>query len=166
MCSGGVRIKQSTGFTLLELLIVLMLIGIVTSFTVSSVDRLSTRLDERRWADTTFSSLAKLRNKAILSGSVVVAIIHFDAGELRLPSASGAEVLIALPQKFRFVSTDVAARDEVKTVDRMPLYFYPDGTMDEASFDLSMPSEGNVQFRLARFTGRISRSNVHVSPKS
>jgi len=155
------RLRTSLGFTLLELLMVLSLIGIASVFSIASVDRLSGRVDERRWSDLMQQSLFKLRNKAMMSGATVQARLDFDTGELLQVGAEGADRLMVLPTRFRFVAPTsengrIDARDHT-----MQLYFYPNGTMDEAVFDLLLPSEGRRRFHLARFTGKIERTTVN-----
>ena len=121
------------GFTLLELLVVLVLIALAVSLAVASVDRIAGRMNERRWADQTLHALMKLRNQAMVQRKPVT-----------VPLAD----LLALPPEFRL--------DKVsETSNADTLYFYPDGTMDEAQFDLVMPREGRRRYRLKRFTGQI-----------
>lgn len=122
------------GFTLLELLVVLVLIALAVSLAVASVDRIAGRMNERRWADQTLHALMKLRNQAMVQRKPVT-----------VPLAD----LLVLPPEFRLdkVGETSGSTDT--------LYFYPDGTMDEAQFDLVMPREGRRRYRLKRFTGQI-----------
>lgn len=146
----------SRGFTLLELLLVLALIAIGSVFAIASVDRLAGRLDERRWADVTQQALTKLRNQAVLRGELVTASLDLDAG--RVTQEQGDEVLqlLVLPPAYHFAMPPSTA----DTPSALPLYFYPDGTMDEAIFDLVLPSDGRRRYHLQRFTGKIARSLV------
>ena len=123
------------GFTLLELLVVLVLIALAVSLAVASVDRIAGRMNERRWADQTLHALMKLRNQAMVQ---------------RKPVTVPLSGLLVLPPEFRLdkVSETSGSTDT--------LYFYPDGTMDEAQFDLVMPREGRRRYTLRRFTGRIT----------
>jgi prepilin-type N-terminal cleavage/methylation domain-containing protein len=157
--------NSSAGFTLLELLLVLSLIGIASVFSIASIDRLAGRVDERRWADQTQQSLAKLRNRAVLSGAVVRATLDLERGELFLVGSDAVDRLLVLPKTFRFRSPPSAATATSKPESRMSLYFYPDGTMDEAVFDLVLPSEGLRRFHLTRFTGKIERTTVNDSSR-
>lgn len=148
--------SSCSGFTLLELLIVLALIAVATVFSVAAVDRLAGRVEERRWSDLTQQTLAKLRNKAVMGGVVVSAIVDFDGGALLQAGIDSKDRLLVLPKTYQFVlssSTGVGSN--------LPLYFYPDGTMDDAVFDLVLPSEGRRRFRMARFTGKIERTTVN-----
>jgi prepilin-type N-terminal cleavage/methylation domain-containing protein len=152
--------KRSAGFTLLELLIVLALVGLGAVFAIASVDRLASRIDERRWSDLTQQSLTKLRNRAVMSGMTVKAIVNYEGGELLQIGAVEPEKIMVLPMRFHFVPPSHVSWVEGIPIRRMPLYFYPDGTFDEAIFDLVMPSEGRRRYRLARFSGKIERTNV------
>lgn len=158
------RQHSGAGFTLLELLIVLALIAIASVFSVAAIDKLAGRLEQRRWSDLTQQSLTKLRNKAVMGGAVVMAVVDFDGGELLHVGSDSQRQLLVLPKAFQFVAPASAgtADEPVRT---MPLYFYPDGTMDEAVFDLVLPSEGRRRFHLARFTGKIERTVVDALPQ-
>lgn len=123
------------GFTLLELLVVLTLIAIASAFAVAAVDRIAGRMNERRWADQTLQALLKLRNKAVIERQTLVIPL---------------EDLVKLPSDFHFDKTNVT--DQAPST----LYFYSDGTMDEAQFDLVMPNEGRKRYYLKRFTGKIA----------
>lgn len=159
------KCKHSAGFTLLELLIVLVLVGLGSAFAIASVDRLASRIDERRWADLTQRSLTKLRNKAVMSGMTINAIINFDGGELLQVGAGETEKIMALPKRFHFIPPNLESWIDDVPIRQMSLYFYPDGTFDDAVFDLLMPSEGRRRYRLARFTGKIERTNVIESTR-
>lgn len=150
----------SRGFTLLELLLVLVLIAIGSVFAIASVDRLAGRLDERRWADVTQQTLTKLRNQAVLRGELVTANLDMDAGKILQDQGDEVVQLLVLPHAYHFAMPVGAAGAAVETVSQLPLYFYPDGTMDEAIFDLVLPSDGRRRYHLQRFTGKIARSLV------
>jgi len=152
--------KYAAGFTLLELLIVLALVGLGAVFAIASVDRLASRLDERRWSDLTQQSLTKLRNKAVMSGTTVKAAIDYESGELLQIGTGEPEKIMVLPLRFHFIPPSHVSWVEGVLIRRTALYFYPDGTFDEAIFDLVMPSEGRRRYRLARFTGMIELTNV------
>jgi len=153
------RRDSSSGFTLLELLIVLALIAIASVFSIASVDRLAGRVQERRWSDLTQQSLAKLRNKAVMGGTVVSAEVDFEGGQLVRGAGEVQDRLLVLPASFRFLPATALTSGNTST-GKLALYFYPDGTMDEAMFDLVLPSEGRRRFHLARFTGKIERTTV------
>ena len=168
---------------------VLVLIAIASAFSIASVDRLVGRVEERRWSDQTLQALAKLRNKAVLGGVVVVAQINFTDGQLASLAAAGQEpaVNLLLPASYQYVPVDLEApkgavnaqgsagaavaqgtraRDASPATPTqvgdvpLPIYFYPDGTMDDAAFDLVLPTQGRRRFRLARYSGKIERSDV------
>lgn len=159
MDKSKLRRDSGSGFTLLELLIVLALIAIASVFSIAAVDRLAGRVQERRWSDLTQQSLAKLRNKAVMGGTVVSAEVDFEGGQLVQGAGDVQDRLLVLPASFRFLPTTAVANGNTP-IGKLPLYFYPDGSMDEAMFDLVLPSEGRRRFHLTRFTGKIERTTI------
>ncbi len=150
------------GFSLLELLLVLVLIGIGTSLGVASVDRLAGRAQEQRVTDQLQQELRRLRNRAILSRNAVEAVLDYEKGQLMgEPARSGKArpILMALPAGYHLAPASIVrARPERMNADsRVTLRFYPDGSMDDTRFTLTTPSGSEQLFSLTRLTGRIDR---------
>ena len=147
--------KRAAGFTLLELLLVLVLVGIGTGLAIASVDRLSSRMQEQRWFDRTQQQLQRLRNKAVLSGQPVAAVLDFANGTLSSPATPTLE----LPAGYQWQPLAAAPRQAGADDAPAPLklLFLPDGTMHQAQFLLQTPSGLRQEFRLQTISGRIER---------
>ena len=150
--------NKATGFTLLELLLVLVLIGIGTSLAIVSVDRLAERVQEKRWVDRTQQVLHRLRNKAVLGGTPVQAFVRFAEGTL----SSRGQTLLQLPKGFQWQTAAPDAPHGIENV--LPLVFFPDGTMQDARFILETPSGLRQEFHLERISGRIERLDLAPAP--
>ncbi len=150
------------GFSLLELLLVLVLIGIGTSLGVASVDRLAGRAQEQRVTDQLLQELRRLRNRAILSRNTVEADLDYEKGQLvSRPERLGQTlpILMEVPTGYHLTpaSTVRAKQGRTDADGRITLRFYPDGSMDDARFTLTTPSGSEQLFSLNRLTGRIDR---------
>ncbi len=146
--------RAAAGFTLLELLLVLVLVGIGTGLAIASVDRLSVRMQERQWLDRTQQQLQRLRNKAVLGGRPVAAVLDFGAGTLASPAAP----TLQLPRGYQWSTAAPAGRAPgAAGSETLKLLFLPDGTMRQAAFVMQTPSGQRAQFRLQAISGRIER---------
>lgn len=150
--------KKATGFTLVELLLVLVLVGIGTGLAVVSVDRLAGRTQENRWIDRTQQELRRLRNKAVLGNRPVEATLDLDRGMLSTREGT----LLDLPDGYTLQS--VPSRPTASRDQTMGLVFFADGTMEETHFALVTPSGLRQEFRLDRVSGRIERVARGVAP--
>jgi prepilin-type N-terminal cleavage/methylation domain-containing protein len=149
------RRRSISGFTLLELLIVLALIGIASGLVVASVDKLSSRIDERRWEDRTRHILLALRAQAMSSGQTVSAVVSVSPSEIRQMGNGDRAMSMKLPSNFSFeLSGNVRSAMPLSSTS-FTLYFFPDGAMDGLSFDLISPSGMRHRFKLAKHTGRV-----------
>lgn len=149
---------SALGFTLLELLLVLVLIGIGTGLAIVSVDQMALRANERHWIDRTQLELKRLRNKAVLGGSTVQALVDFQRGTIvQQVAAKEQRLVLELPPRYQFrpallVSSDVASG--------LALVFYPDGSLSEARFLIRTPTGMQQIFHLAKISGRIERQDL------
>lgn len=153
------------GFTLLELLLVLVLLGIGVSLGLASVDRMAGRSQERQWADKTYQSLRKLRNKAIMSSAPIEADLNFAKGQILLRSSRTSVIsIIKLPEKYSFSATP-NLHTPISEFDSIALVFYPDGTMRDETFFLHAPSGYKQGFRLTTVSGRIEKFDAAPKPQ-
>ena len=150
----GLR-RGINGFTLLELLIVLSLIGIASGFAVASVDKLATRMDERRWQDRTRQTLQAMRNKAIRTGATVVVVVAVDAAAIRQLDDGGSELLLKLPTNFKYELVSAPSDTKAALERKAVIYFFADGAMDGQIFDLISPQGRRYEFKLAKHTGQV-----------
>lgn len=147
------------GFTLLELLLVLVLIGIGTSVAIISTNSLTGRASEKQWSDRTQHVLRGLRNKAVLSARPVLAEINFQTGSI----SSGDKALLVLPIQFQYRSAGVTNSGAGSTTASSQIEFYPDGTMTSAQFLLISPGGTQEAFSLEAVSGRIRRSKIETA---
>ncbi|GAB3356393.1 MULTISPECIES: prepilin-type N-terminal cleavage/methylation domain-containing protein [Giesbergeria] len=147
-------VLRSSGFTLIELLLVLVLIGIGTGLAIVSVDKMALRANEKHWLDRTQLDLKRLRNKAVLGGGTVQALVDFKHHAIVLQlAAQERRPVLELPPGYQFRP----ASDEVMAA--MPLVFYPDGSLSEARFLIRTPTGMQQIFHLAKISGRIERQD-------
>ena len=150
------------GFSLLELLLVLVLIGVGASLGIASVDRLASRAQEQRVVDQLQQELRRLRNRAILGRNAVEAALDYQQGRLMggpATRAGSAPILMELPKGYHLAPAPAGGRRNAHAEANNPiiLRFYPDGSMDDARFTLTTPSGSEQLFSLTRLTGRIDR---------
>ena len=145
---------KDLGFTLLELLIVLALIGIALGFSVASIDKLAVRIDERRSEDRTRQVLSGLRNRAVRTGVTIKALVVFNPAEIQQLEGKDSVSLLKLPDGFRYVSGSAQGSEgsQEKSVD---LHFFADGAIDGLGFDLLSPQGKRYGYVLPRHTGQI-----------
>jgi prepilin-type N-terminal cleavage/methylation domain-containing protein len=160
--------RRADGFTLFELLIVLVLIGLAGSLAVSSVDRIAGRSEETRWVDRTQQELLRLRNRAVFAGLSIQAEVDFIGGEIRL-AGTAPQVLVLLPSRYAFApvmpelppgAAPVAPPDVAVVV------FNPDGTATDLHFALLLPNSYEQRFRVTGATGRIERIERTDAPRT
>lgn len=142
--------RKAAGFTLLELLLVLVLVGIGTGLAIASVDRLSSRMQEQQWLDRTQQQLKRLRNKAVLSGQSVAAVLDCEEGTLTSAAAAG----LTLPAGYEWRAIRGTPGPQEGS---LRLVFLPDGTLGDAAFVMLTPSGLRQEFRLQPISGRIER---------
>lgn len=153
--------KKAAGFTLIELLLVLVLIGIGTGLAIVAVDRLAGRTEERRWLDRTEQELRRLRNKAVLGGVPVEAALDFGYGTITVLEKS----VLELPKNYRFrPAAELSSAETSLSSDRLALIFYPDGTLQEASFAMVTPKGLRQEYHLEKVSGRITSFHVSATP--
>lgn len=143
------------GFTLLELLIVLALIGIASGFAVASVDRLALKMEERKWQDKTRQTLIALRNRASKTGAVVTAVIAVDPAEIRQLEGAESVAVLKLPVGFKYelIKPLVTTQADLKL--KAEMYFFADGAMDGPAFNLVSPQGRRYEFKLTKYTGQV-----------
>ena len=147
--------RGAKGFTLLELLIVLALIGIASGFAVASVDKLAQKMEERKWQDRTRQALIALRNRASRTGVNVTAVVDVDPAQIRQLEGAESVAVLKLPAGFKYelVSPLVTTRVDLKLKAKM--YFFADGAMDGPTFNLVSPQGRRYEFKLTKYTGQV-----------
>ena len=151
------------GFTLVELLIVLVVIGVMAALAVSNFSHFVSQSQEKHVLDDTVRELNRLRNKAILGRRLLRADLRFGSGEIVQIERAGNTTLVALPKDFSFEKsvqrTDLnPTSDAVAEGDELSILFHPDGSANEVRFDLLTPHGRRYAVRISGLTGRIESS--------
>lgn len=90
------------GFTLVELLIVMTIIGVSVTFAAASLQRMLVAADEEQWVASTLRELNRVKNRAILSGRMQQLTISFETGRLLQAGSGQAGALLSLPEKYAY----------------------------------------------------------------
>ena len=151
---------RTGGFTLLELLLVLVLVGIGTALAIVSVGRLADRVAEAQWSDRTQHAVRQLRNKSVLSAKPVHAELDFERGEISF----GDRPILTLPAQYKYRHAENALANSGNPPPSLEMLFYPDGTMAAAQFIFVAPSGAEELFRLENISGRVRRTKL-VTPQ-
>lgn len=167
---------RPTGFTLVEMLLVLAIVGIAATLAFAGIGRYLEVAQERDWAQRTVRELTKLRQKAMLSNRPILVEIRLTQNEIVQVSGDASLPLVSLPERYAYerstgedpVSATIAAdipllaqmaksRDTSFETDSdaLRLAFYPDGSSTGIRFDLVTPGESRYVLRVYRLTGRI-----------
>lgn len=150
--------SRQRGFTLLELLVVLVVIGLGSALGISAVDRLAGRTEESRWYDRTVQEVHRLRQQAVLGQRLIQAELSFSRGELLRVDLAPPKVLVALPAKYSFEPVPgVAGLPDSLPQDRVSLLFFPDGSLSDTRFALVGPQGQALQIHLAGLSGKIEQ---------
>ena len=147
--------RGAKGFTLLELLIVLALIGIASGFAVASVDKLAMKMEEKKWQDRTRHALIALRNRASRSGVIVTALVVVDPAEIRQLDGGESVVLLKLPVGFKYELVTPLVTSKADLKQKAEIYFFADGAMDGPTFNLVSPQGRRYEFKLTKHTGQV-----------
>lgn len=147
------------GFTLVEVLIVMVIIGVSASLVLSSFDRTLRTSEERQWVEKTLRQLNRIKARATLSGRPQQLTINFASGTLGMQiDPLNEEVLLSLPEKYAFsrVRGDEALPEVLDPADdKLRLALYPDGSTSGARFDLVAPKTGAHRILVHALTGKV-----------
>lgn len=167
-CAGTVRLRAFRGFTLIELMIVMAIMGILVTISVPITFRIRNREPLNQAVRDVMEVLSNARARAILQGTMTEVIIHpkerrLEVGSGSAPAAEPKPDSPAMPAApvFEDPASAAAASDpsglvavisnrvtiemldvnliEYKDAEYARVRFYPNGTCDE--FTLIMRSE-------------------------
>ncbi len=122
---------KNKGFTLIELILVLLIIGLGTAFIVPTVANSLVNLKLKAATRRLSTVLRYARSRAISSKETMYVVIDIDnasyATQVPNPEASAEELpgSIAFPKNIRF--KEVRVGEEVQTSGKIQLLFYPKG---------------------------------------
>jgi general secretion pathway protein H len=145
-CSCSVPLAR--GFTLLELLVVMALLGVATLFAAGGAEPLVRAARERGWMDRLQAELIKTRNATRASGTVGIVSFLPEEGEVRFASGSRTSQM-ALPSGLR-IEAAAGIDEQAQTV-----VFFPDGTASEFELVLISRAGRATRLRVIGITGKI-----------
>ena len=145
--------RDSRGFTLLEMLVVMVLLGIATLIATGGAESILRTSKERSWIYRLQAELVKARSYSRTSGIVAVVSFLPEEGEIRF--ARGSQVSrLPLPAGFHLDS------DSDSSIERPTLLFFPDGTASEMEIVFTGGASATTRLRVAGVTGKIEVSRM------
>ncbi len=136
------------GFTLFELLVVMVLLGVATLLATGGAEPLVRAARERGWIDRLQAELIRTRSYARASGAVAIVSFVPEQEEIRFVTGPRTR-LLALPDGFRF-ETATGAGEQVQTV-----IFFPDGTASDLELIVTGSAGRATRLRVVGVTGKI-----------
>lgn len=115
------RIARGRGFTLVELLVVLVIAALVLALVGTSISRSISGAEMRSAARKVAANLRYTRTQAILQKTEQVFIVDADARTYQAPERE----MVELPEEMRVALT--TARSELTGENAGGIRFYPDG---------------------------------------
>jgi general secretion pathway protein H len=143
------RARDDRGFTILELLIVLAIMGLIGSLLVGARPSTSARVNGRAAAETLASVLREARSEAILQGRTTAVEIDTERRTYRIGSAGDRP----LPDGVRI--SLLTNRGDVIDGSQGRIRFTPDGRSTGGRIDVVTPS-GKTEVGIDWLSGRVS----------
>jgi general secretion pathway protein H len=148
--------KDSRGFSLIELVLVLLLLGVSIAIVVPNIDKGLTDREVRVSALGIAAAARDLRSRALFDGVPQELLVNLPQNSYLV--AQSKEV--HLPTDVRFVSVDGG-----ETVDRdiKRFYFFPNGSTIGGAIVLAGEKSASYLVRLESLTGRVEVSRSDKS---
>ncbi len=162
--------NPSAGFTLIELIIVLVIVGLLSGLVMPRMFQSMTRIELRKAAGDMVSLLRSARDQAYYRKLFIKVSFNPDTGKVSLfryqraseedgTSLAGPEMVwgllkeVALPKSVSIASID--KKKDSESEDVYDLFFYPAGTSDGGIITL-MDKKGRVfKISVDRITGKV-----------
>jgi general secretion pathway protein H len=143
--SGAARQR---GFTLLEILVVMALLGVAMLVATGGAEPLVRAARERGWGDRLQAELVRTRGFARASGTI--GVVDFLPDERRIQFSRGPQTgALALPEGVR-LETGAGDLDQAQS-----LLFFPDGSASELEVIFAAGSGRATRLRVAGVSGKI-----------
>lgn len=140
------------GFSLVELLVVLAILGVVIAVTVPASARFYESMQVRQAARTTLAILVAAREKAISSGRAQDVMVR--PATRRLWSADRE---LEVPSSLR---VEVHGAAELNHADVGVIRFYPEGGASGGGIDLRRTGGGGTSISVDWLVGRVSMGPI------
>jgi prepilin-type N-terminal cleavage/methylation domain-containing protein len=147
-------ITHVRGFTLLELLVVMALLGIATLLATGGAEPLVRAARERGWIDRLQAELIRTRSHARASGSVAIVSFVPEQNEIHFVAGSRTR-LLSLPDGFHFDAASDAAAGGSEQARTQTLVFFPDGTASDLELVVTGSAGRTTRLRVVGVTGKI-----------
>src|SRR3972149_6732050 len=141
------------GFTLLELLVVMALLGVAPLLAPGGAEPLVRAARERGWIDRLHAELVRTRSYARASGAVAIVSFVPEQEEIRFVTGSRTR-LLALPHGSRFGSGFETATGADEQAQTQTLVFFPDGTASDLELIVIGSAGRATRFRGPGVTGK------------
>lgn len=160
--------RRGAAFTLIELLIVMMIIAIGFFALRPAFAGVIRGTQERTMLRGLVGLFTSARTEAIARGSLVRVVFEPQTGTLSAqiqtdpaedrslfePLSLLGRKSVVLPEHITIRQMEIAGRD-LADLDRVHIYFYPDGRTDGASLLLVDSYGGDTLLRISATTGRV-----------
>lgn len=151
------QVGRVRGFTLLELLVVMALIGIATLLATGGAEPMVRAARERGWIDRLQAELIRTRSHARASGTMGIVSFAPEQDEIRFVSGSRTR-LLALPEGFHFGAASEATAAGSEQAQIQTLIFFPDGTASDLELIVTSRAGRATRLRVVGVTGKIELS--------
>lgn len=151
MAAGAASAARSTGFTLLELVVALAIVGLLLAAMPLAVSRAYESAEYRATVRNLMAGLKTARLEALRTGRGIAFVV--DLGERRF----GLEERMSDTLPERLTVRMLVADNEIANEGRGSIRFFPNGSASGGVIDVLRPSGDGVRLRVDWLFGRITQ---------